>query len=54
MLEFWGLFRRYINAKALKGRVGYWLVAVDPGGSVQRKNSKKLVILTVAIKLAPK
>jgi hypothetical protein len=25
-LEFWGLFRGYINAKALKGEVGWWLV----------------------------
>lgn len=43
---------RYISARALKGRVGYWLVAVDLSGGVQRKKkSKKLDILAVKITL---
>lgn len=36
MLRVLGTFQKVINARALKGRVGYWLVAVDLSGGVQR------------------
>lgn len=28
-LEFWELFRGYINARVPRGRVGCWFIAVD-------------------------
>lgn len=37
MLGILGTFQKVINARALKGRVGYWLIAVDLSGGVQRE-----------------
>jgi hypothetical protein len=58
-LEFWGVFRGYINVNALRSMVGGWLVWVAVGYSllsshVRRRNKemKKLAILTLKIKLS--
>ena len=53
-----GTFKKvYINARALRGVVGCLLVTVGCGllsSHVQRRNNKKLDILTVKIKFAPR
>lgn len=58
-MEFWGLFRGFINARLLLLviREGGLLVVVGHGllsSHVQRRNKKKLDILTVKITLAPR
>ena len=58
--ETLGAFQKvYINTRALRGRVGCWLIAVghrllSSHKQSRNKEKKKLDILTAKIKLAPR